>query len=108
SELENETVGLYNEEFLDQSENWEVKLHLRELSETWSIHDGLPYEESSITMTYLKEIDESLEFHYKLIYGKPMRMGAGPGYSINLQSHAEFISTSFDQRMIEEVCFGTL
>lgn len=107
---EDEKVGLYDKEFIDQSENWEVKLHLRELSETWSSYrrNQAPYEEDTLTIKYLKEIDEGLGFQYDWIYGDPMRGGIGAGYRITLQNQAEFIDTAFQQRMIEEVCFGTL
>lgn len=105
-----EEVGLYDETLIQQSENWEVKLHLKELSETWSPYrrNQVPYEVDTLTIKYLKEIGEGLGFRYDWIYGVPMRGGMLSGYTITLQNQAEFVDTKFQQKMIEEVCFGTL
>lgn len=106
--LEDEDVRLYEKEFLDQSENWEVKLHLKEIDETWSPENELPYEADILTIKYLKEIEEDLKFHYKMNYSDPVAMITEPGYKITLQNQKMYTETHFQQKMIEEVCFGTL
>lgn len=110
NQSENEEVSLYEKEFVEASENWEVTLHLRELSKTWSPYkdDEPPYEQIDLTMKYLKEIDEGEAFHYKLNYGEPVALSAEPNSKITLQNQAEYTVTTFQQRIIEEVCFGTL
>src|SRR5690625_2955391 len=74
---EPDDVGLYEEEFQDQSENWEVTLDLKELSETWKPSDDTPYEEVSLTIKYHQEIEENLKFHYEVHYGNPVRLTMG-------------------------------
>lgn len=105
-----ENVSLYDETFVQQSDNWEVSLHLKELSGTWSSYKGnqIPYEEDTLVIKYLKDIDEGLEFSFKWNYGDPVRMEVLPGYTITLKNQTEFVETLFQQKMIEEVCFGTL
>lgn len=106
---EKEDIGLYNEIFKDESDHWEVSLHLRELSEDWKPEDGTPYEEDVLTIGYLKEIDEELKMHYEMIYGKPAKLITEPGEDIFLtEDKKEYTTTQYQQRMIEEVCFGTL
>jgi len=107
--LKNEDVELYDETFQKKSKNWEVELHLRELNETWKPEDGIPYEEINMTLKYLDEIDKDLKFHYLFHYGDPVRGTIEPNYKITLyDNQAEYTETMFQQRMIEEVCFGTL
>lgn len=109
NQSESEDVGLYEEKFQDQSKNWEVTLDLKELSETWKPSDDTPYEEINLMIKYLEEIEEDLEFHYVIQYGNPIRATSEPGDKLTLSAdQLEYTETQFQQRMIEEVCFGRL
>lgn len=103
-ELENEEVILYESYFGDRTEDWEYIFSL-----------GKEFNgEITLRMRYLKDIDEELEYYYETSYGDPTETNFGDPITeafdnpVLTRDNIEFTETIYDQRIIEEACFGQL
>lgn len=100
--LEDEAVELYEKEFQDKSENWEVTLHLKEYQ-----IEHLFTEENTFRFERLKGVDDSIGFNFEMIYGDPIKYTVTPlNKTIFTQNQKEYQVKLDQQRIIEEVCFG--
>lgn len=99
--LEDEAIELYEKQFQDTSENWEVTLHLKEFQ-----IEHLVMEEDIFRFRRLQEIDESIGFQFEMIYGDPIKYSVLMDKTFLSQNQKEY-QVKFDQlNIIEEVCFG--
>src|SRR5699024_1547907 len=97
-----EDVELYQKELKKSSENWDVKLYVAELSKEEEFS-----EKNTLTIKYLKEIEEEKTFQYELIYGDPPHLAVGPSEH-KLTNDGIFEQTDYDQKMMQEIWYSQI
>lgn len=93
SQKEQEKVELYEKEFQETTENWDVNFYVTELPKEDEFS-----ERSSLKLKYLKETEQEISLKYEFKYGDPPSLTISP--SENEITENKIFEITFDDHKI--------